>query len=455
MNRSQRDTLMPWLMALAGCAFSFWAFAPGWLSWDSAYQWQQARSGAFDALHPPLQTLLWSWIEPWWSGPASQLLLQQIMVWMALGGIATTLSAHYGLRMATVALLGLWPPLLLVSAHIWKDVPMLGAFALAVWMLRLELKHPGWRYPVLALLMLWVACACRHNAITGAVPLLLWIVWRGFGALPRLHMLHTRPVSRAMAALLPTFVLALGLQTLAQLPNYVSGVKHTQAVWSVVALWDMSAVSLSEGRMVFPEDFVVPGATVEDLRPHFTDWSNTTVLMSGKLIPTLAREYSPEQIAELRRAWLRLPVDHPGPYFAHRLRLAELLFGLDPAALPDHQVLMPGFVQLGDNPPIDQAPNAVRQALLDFGRRHTDGPLFWGWLYLLLAAGAGVAAVPGFLRGQPHAALAGAVAASGLAYALPLALVSGSAEFRYLNWPMLAALLAPLLLIFDRPRSMA
>ena len=28
-----------------------------------------------------------------------------------------------------LAVLGLWPPLLLVSAHIWKDVPMLGAFA--------------------------------------------------------------------------------------------------------------------------------------------------------------------------------------------------------------------------------------------------------------------------------------------------------------------------------------
>jgi hypothetical protein len=230
-------------------------------------------------------------------------------------------------------------------------------------------------------------------------------------------------------------------------------VKRTQAVWSVVALWDMAAVSLAEGRMVFPADFVVPGATVDDLRPHFTDWSNTTVLMSGKLVPTLAREYSPEQIAELRRAWLRLPLDHPGPYFAHRLRLAELLFGLDPAALPDHQVLMPGFVALGDNPPIEASVNAVRDGLLEFGRRHTDGPFFWGWLYLLLALGGGLAAVPGFLCDRPHAALAGAVAASSLAYALPLAFVSGSAEFRYLNWPMLAAMLAPVLLALGGPRA--
>ncbi len=453
MSRGAREALLSWLLALAGCAFAFWTFAPGWLSWDSAYQWQQARTGAFDALHPPLQTLLWSWIEPWWSGPASQLLLQQAMVWTALGGIAAGLNAHYGLRAAVVAVLGLWPPLLLVSAHIWKDVPMLGAFALAVWMLRLELRHPSWRYRLLALLMLWIACACRHNAITGATPLLLWIVWRSFGELPRLQSLRSRPVLRAVAALPPALALALGLQALAQLPNHAEGVKRTQAVWSVVALWDMSAVSLAEGRMVFPPDFVLPDGTVEHLRPHFTDWSNTTVLMSGKLVPTLAREYSAEQIGELRRAWLRLPLDHPGPYFAHRLRLAELLFGLDPAALPDHQVLMPGFVALGDNPPIEQAPNALREALLAFGRAQTDGPLFWGWLYLLLALAAGLAAVPGFLRDRPHAALAGAVAASALTYALPLTFVSGSAEFRYLNWPILAALLAPLLLAYGAPRT--
>ena len=69
------------------------------------------------------------------------------------------------------------------------------------------------------------------------------------------------------------------------------------------------------------------------------------------------------------------------------------------------------------------------------------------------SCGTGLAAVPGFLRDRPHAALAGAVAASALAYALPLAFVSGSAEFRYLNWPIFAALLAPLLLVFGSSRA--
>jgi hypothetical protein len=441
----------PWAMAALACILTLWVFAPGWLSWDSAYQWKQARTGVFDALHPPLQTLLWSMIEPYWSGPTSMLLLQQLMVWLGLAGIAASLRIHWSLQAALVALVGLWPPLLLLSAHIWKDIPMLGAFTLAVWMLRLELERSGWRYRLLALLMLLLACSCRHNAITGALPLLLWIVWRALGELPQLHSLRARPLARALAALPVAVILGLGLQTLAQLPNYADGVKRTPAVWSVVALWDMAAVSIAEQRMVFPADVVVAGASVDDLRAHFTDWSNTTVFNSGKLIPTLAADFSDAQIAELRRAWLRLPIDHPGPYFAHRLRLAELLFGFDNAALPDHQVLMPGFVPMDGNPEIVQNQNSVRDTLLAWGRRHTDGPFFMGWLYLLLAAATGLAAIPGFLRNQPQPALAGAIAASALAYALPLALVSGSAEFRYLAWPIQAALIAaPLLWLGHR-----
>jgi peptidoglycan/LPS O-acetylase OafA/YrhL len=48
---------------------------------------------------------------------------------------------------------------------------------------------------------------------------------------------------------------------------------------------------------------------------------------------------------------------------------------------------------------------------------------------------------------HPRAGLAAAVAASSLAYALPLALASGSAEFRYLAWPVLATLAAVLLAV--------
>lgn len=444
----QRARWAPWLAAAAGCAFACWLLAPGWMSWDSAYQWKQARTGAFDATHPPLITLLWAWIEPFWSGPMPMLVLQQVLLWGALGGIAASLPTHWSLCAGLVLVLGLWPPLLLLSGHIWKDIPMLGAFALAVWMLRLELAQPGWRWRLLAVLMLLLACLCRHNAITGAAPLLLWIVWRSLPTLPRFAALQPAPgpLLRAALALPPALVLALAVHALAQLPNHAPGVKNPQALWSVVALWDLAAVSLDEGVLLAPAAFQMPEAQVEALRPHFNHWSNTTLYESGQLVHTLWKRFPDADVAALRRAWLRLPFEHPGPYFAHRLRVAALLFGFDNAALPDHQVLMAGQFAMEGNPPVAVPSRPARDALLAWATRNVDGPFFMGWLYLLLALGTGLVALPGFLRDSPQAALAGAVAASALCYALPLAVVSGSAEFRYLAWPLLAALLAPLLL---------
>ena len=73
-----------------------------------------------------------------------------------------------------------------------------------------------------------------------------------------------------------------------------------------------------------------------------------------------------------------------------------------------------------------------------------DTPLFAGWIYLLVCVGVMLAGARRMAR-HPPAGLAAAVAASSLAYALPLALASGSAEFRYLAWPVLATLASLLL----------
>jgi len=71
-----------------------------------------------------------------------------------------------------------------------------------------------------------------------------------------------------------------------------------------------------------------------------------------------------------------------------------------------------------------------------FYRRVCVGGIFAGAVQLRNTPRPGAA---GTLR-RPGIWLAAATAASSLAYALPLALVSGSAEFRYLAWPVLATL---------------
>lgn len=69
-----------------------------------------------------------------------------------------------------------------------------------------------------------------------------------------------------------------------------------------------------------------------------------------------------------------------------------------------------------------------------------DTPWFAGWIYLGLALLISLAI---FLeRRTVGIDLSITVAVSSLAYALPLSIVSGSAEFRYLAWPILASLIS-------------
>ena len=433
--------LAPWLAAALGAGLVLWVFWPGYMSWDSAYQWWQSRQDQFDSVHPPLMAMVWQISDRVVEGPGGMLALQVLMLWSALALFAAALPMPAAGRAFVVLFLGLWPPLLAMQPHVWKDLWTLAGFAWALALLAQDLRgpHRGWRLG--ALLALVFACAFRHNAITGALPLLAWIGWR--------EVVGYAPAWTARRRLLPAAVItgamAVGVWVLAALPAQDARVRHTERVWSVVTLWDAAAVSLSEGALVYPPALVDPTLTIDELRTHFTEYSNTTIYGTGKLRHSFDAPYSAEQRDAIDALAWSLPRDHAAAYLAHRWRLSQLLFGWDRDALPDGLVMMPGLHAYGDNPPVAPQSHPQHPRALATLQSLVDTPLFAGWIYLLAC---GVIALIGAarMRRTPGAALAAAVALSSLAYALPLALASGSAEFRYLAWPVLATLASALLL---------
>lgn len=423
------------LVMVAGIAALFW---PGYLSWDSAYQWWQARHDQFDATHPPLMAMIWQLTDRWVPGPGGLFLLQLALLWGALALFVAALPLRPWLRVLVLLGIGLWPPLLGLQVHLWKDLWTLAGFVFATALLAWELRAPSTWLRGLALLAVVLACAFRHNAITGALPILLWLVIRQW------------PDARLWQRCLQLAALTAITLLLAALPARDSRVKPVDSVWSVVTLWDAAGVSLREGALVFPPELVAPDLTLADLREHFSDYSNTTVYGSGKLKHSFDGPYSDAQRDALHALAWQLPTQHTAAYLAHRWRLAQLLFGLDQAGLPDDQVLMPGIHQYGDNPPLTAQRSALHDTMLRQLWALIDTPLFAGWCYL--AASLAVLLFALLRRAAPEHGLAAVLAASALCYALPLALVSGSAEFRYLAWPVWSALAAPWL-FWRRPRA--
>jgi len=210
----------------------------------------------------------------------------------------------------------------------------------------------------------------------------------------------------------------------------------------------MTAVSLREGRLLVPPGFATPELTLEELRGYFREYAATTIFQTGHLRTTLYTNFSDEDERRLLTAWSRLPIDHGGAWTAHRLQLMALLFGWDRARRPDFQVFAPIRYEFPGNPPLQYRPAAAQPYAMGVLTRLCATALFAGWLYMLLALA--TVAVTGWLAARgialPQTGLALAVALSCLTYSLPLVLLAGSAEFRYLAWPILSALLAPPLL---------
>ena len=424
----------PWIAALLGLAITLPAFWPGYLSWDSSYQWWQARGAPLDPGHPPVMVHVWKQARQWLPDPGGMLLLQALLWWSALALFAQAMGGHAIKRTLIVLAVGLWPPLLGLLPHLWKDVWMMGGFALAVALLAQDTgsPHRGWRLS--ALLALFVACAFRLNALPAALPLLAWIAWR-------------ETTLRTGLRVLLLIVLVIATQSFSAWANQVPEDRRTPS-WPILALWDVAAVSIAEDQLLFPTGWTAPGTTVADLRRDFTPYVNVPSFASGQLRPNPDFAHTPKEFDQLLETWVSLPFVHPKAWWTHRMTVSSYLFGLHPGLLPDYLVLQPGVVPYEDNPALTRNDGPLNRWLQPRLERLIDTPVFAPWVYLLLSLA--ILAWTILRRSfTGHRGLAATVAASSFGLAFPLAVLSPSSDFRYMGWCVLAALLA-LLLAFSR-----
>lgn len=425
----------PWPVlggALAMFALTVWTFYPGWLSWDSAYQWYQVRSGEWNNVHPVIMTLLWSVTDRMWPGPGGYFLLQLAMYWSGLAVLAIALFARTPARIATLVLLGVFPPVFALVPHLWKDVGMLAAAIWTVALLAHDLRTPRRSLRVAALATLTIACAYRHNALPLALPLL----WHLAGREPALA---TRPRRAAATALLLAAVAIV-----ASLPNRLPGVERRD-LWPATTIWDIAAVSIDTGTLLLPPELIKPSLTLAELEAHFVPYANVPIFGTGKVADSVSAPLTPAQDAAVDAAWLGLWTDHTGAYLAHRVRLTWLLAGMDRAVRPSHQVVQPGIVPLLDNPAVAAREPALQRGWSAAIDRLVRTPVFSLAPYLLAIV------VLALLPARRRHPLTWPVALSALLYLAPLPLVAPSAEWRYLAWPVFVA---PLLLaLYLAPRN--
>lgn len=428
--RSQRAT---WLFVALCCLLSIYAAYPGHMSFDSAYQWWQIRTGFYSNVSPVVMTLFWRGIQSVMPGPGGMLILNQFAYWTALGLIASLLFDRTRSRWWSVAVLGFGTPAVLVSHHIWTDAAVVSSLVLALALTYLGYVR-GRRTPLLlALPLLAYGSLVRHNALLAGLPLyVLWSV-----ALTHVQGMTARR-ARIFIVIFPVIFLATTF--LAGIVIDRAFVKERLTTSTIIVLWDLAAISLQANEMLIPYLARERGTTLADLSRDYSSETSVPLFGGAKALRDgFGFPYSDEQLWELRYAWLRAVAKYPLFYLHHRWDVTRALFSRRYSRTPTGLIYSFGITSYRDNPSVEEnATLAGRWFQLGFKRLSH----WWIWAPVVFIFMAFAILVRSWQRRTtPRGALQVTAASSALLYALPLSVIAPSAELRYTAWSCLAAVI--------------
>jgi len=326
----------------------------------------------------------------------------------------------------------------LLRGHVWTDVALFSALLFAIGALARAYATRLRRWILAAVPTLIYAAGVRHNALPAVLPIAIWLGW----------IAMSPAATRARVAVAASAIIAI-VVACTVLVN--AEVQRRVPLWPATAEWDLAAISIDTGEMLLPSFMIGPGLDVPELAAAYRDW-NITAMLTGTqhgMRDPFMEAFTPEQLAELKAAWLGAIRAHPRAWLAHHWRRAVALVGVHDPSWPRDLVYVDAEVQYGDNPPVARNASGLHQTLMRAAAQLSGTSLLAGWPYLLF--GALAAPLAWRRRHEPVGIAAIVLLTSAWLYLAPL-LVLATAELRYLGWSCLASIVAAALVALV-PRS--
>ena len=422
-----------------------YAFYPGHLSFDSAVMFWQARTGEFYDVSPSLLPLLWGRIHAVWPGSGGVFALQIALfiggAWLACCAIYAKTSHRIVASLFVIA----GTPAFLVVTHLWTDAVMIACLTAACGLILAGDRFASRTLLFAALPWLALGGMVRHNAAPALIPLLAW--WMLVNQRIGRHPMRIRESRLVVVALIG----ALALTGLSRLLDAIV-VKHHVSTFTAVQVFDLAGMSVRESVVLLP-DFMLPaGFTLAKLRARYVPYNNVPLFTPPDGIKETLAEgaLGQRQLASLRDAWMSAILAHPMAYLSHRLEATSWLFGRYRNDRPRELALTEEVASFEGNPLIRANDTALHRWAIRWYQRAIG---WWGFAPITYLATALGIVVGGFgARRTPEGQFMLAMAASGLAYVVPLMFVVPSAELRYSGWLFASTSLALLAVV---PRLMA
>lgn len=427
----RKNTSLLLVVAAFGCfAISVWGMSPGWLTTDSLSHYVDAKQGVYRDMSPILLTWLWNKLLVFSDGPLPMLVLQLLAYWGGFYFLSEAARTRVGPAAPLILLCGFWPGIFEQVGFIWKDI-IFGTMMLLAWSM-LVAAYFQQRYlrtweKVVLVAALIISVGVKQNGIT-AVPFV-------FGAWFYLEGKFRKSFIRISAAAVAATVAVTAFSIVLTMPSKI--VRQGNLIWQYTQIYDLLAISVAENTVFLPKHITDQrtGQLSELRKYYWPGGMNSFFFHKGGTLGST----DPVEIDALRKAWLSAVIAYPKDYLAHRWDNLSVMLRL--GAYTPAWVGEPGIWENSYIPPFKET--TLSEAL---GATLKTMPwAYLPWMYVVLA---GVSFLFSMLFAK-NRAIPLLLFASSAAFFAPHFFVLPAADYRYLYFCYLMAMVAAVIALID------
>jgi hypothetical protein len=342
------------------------------MSPDSMSQYIEAKEGLYSDHHPLIMAWVWNKLNYLYEGPAIMLALNLGLYWAGWALFSISLESAISRIAIFLPIAGLWPPVLLPSAQIWKDIAFSNSLfcAFSVVVLCYCQKRCLSIIELIFIFGLTVyATGVKPNGILAVICL---FCFTGF------IQSHLRWKNRSIIVwtIFLTLSTVLSIQAIGSATNYVK----MYSVQQYIQIHDTVGISVLTRKNLLPNYLRQKNEelnSVKSLQRIYSPANNNYIYFTlEKGVWTSSRQ----SLQELHESWLTAIRSYPMKYLEHRLNVSlELLrWGNDFPAYTVVPEIVPNKYGLKYNKNIF--------ALYLYSSVEKLGVSYYPWIYLVLGA---------------------------------------------------------------------
>ena len=294
-------------------------FYPGAMSYDTFHALQGARTAVTDSMWPPMVSYIWRVVDLVSFNPSAMHFSQLFLLIFSIYFIIYFFTRNV-LYTTIFLLIYLSIPVILGTlAVIWKDVLMaaffMAGFAVVQYMKGLTNKRQFYILALVSTFILFLGVCTRHNAITGAVPILFYLSW----------LIAQRVIKNTKYLWFGVFFIGFLLTSILfftktlldsySLPNFNKMPSSTNNFIELVRVLDVAGASLCVGENLF---YKTPSLSLEKIREMYNP-------KHANLSKDLVER--PDVYVNINETWMNNAIKHPICIFSNKFELTKYLTG--------------------------------------------------------------------------------------------------------------------------------